>query len=138
MANKTVNIPKALTRYQFADEDGDVFAWFHMNPLDIRIAQRAAASAERFEEIAKAVGEGPTVDDLIRWDKEITEEINNILGYDASGSLFGLMSATTILPDGRCFAAVVLETISENLEADIRGRISAQEAAVKKHTAKYE
>ena len=137
MANKTVNIPKALTRYQFTDDDGDVFAWFHMNPLDIRIAKRAAASAKRFEEIIKAAGEASTVDDLIRLDEEITEVINGILGYDARDSLFGLMSATTVLPDGRLFVAVVLETISENLQSDIKSRITSLEKAVHRHTNKY-
>ena len=137
MANKTVNIGGNLTKYQFSDSEGNVIAYFHKNPLDIRIAERAAASADKLQKISAEALANPSVEDLARYDKEIAEAINHILGYDASATLFTIMSASTPMDDGEVFASVVLRTISDNLETDIKNRLTKFQAAAK-HTAKYQ
>ena len=137
MAEKNINIGSSFTKFTFTDENGDVVAYFRMNPTDIRLAERANEAVKYFQDKAETIKESPNVSDLIQYDKELTEKLNYILGYDAASTLFSFMSATTIMSDGKVFAAMVLETIANNLEADIRNRFE-KFAAVEKYTAKYQ
>jgi hypothetical protein len=137
MAEKNINIGSSFTKFTFTDENGDVVAYFRMNPTDIRLAERANEAVKYFQDKAETIKESPNVSDLIQYDKELTEKLNYILGYDAASTLFSFMSATTIMSDGKVFAALVLETIANNLEADIRNRFE-KFAAVEKYTAKYQ
>ena len=138
MASKNVNIGSGLTKYTFTDSDGEVVAYFRMNPTDIRLAERANETVKYFQEQENEIkGKTPEVADLLRYDKELAERLNYILGYDASATLFSFMSATTIVGEGKIFAALILETIASNLEEDICSRFEKFKA-VEKYTAKYE
>ena len=137
MENRNVNIGSSLTKYTFTDADGEVVAYFRMNPTDIRIAERANETVQYFREKQEEAKNAPDINDMIRYDKELAEKVNYILGYDASATLFGFMSATSVLDDGRIFAALVLETIANNLESDIKKRFEKLKA-VEKYTAKYQ
>lgn len=135
--SKNVNIESGLTKYTFSDASGEVVAYFRMNPTDIRLAQRADKAVEFLQHMAQTVKEHPTTEDLLEYDKQLTDQINFILGYDAAATLFGFMSATTVMGDGKIFAALVLETIAENLKADLESRFEKFKA-LSKYTAKYE
>lgn len=135
--SKNVNIESGLTKYTFSDASGEVVAYFRMNPTDIRLAQRADKAVEFLQNMAQTVKEQPTTEDLLEYDKQLTDQINFILGYDAAATLFGFMSATTVMGDGKIFAALVLETIAENLKADLESRFEKFKA-LSKYTAKYE
>ena len=137
MESRTVNIGSSLTKYTFTDTDGEVVAYFRMNPCDVRIAERANETVQYFRKKQEEAKAAPDVNEMICHDKELTQKINFILGYDASATLFGFMSATSVLDDGRIFASLVLETIAENLESDIKKRFEKLKA-VEKYTAKYQ
>lgn len=132
-----VNIKSNLSKFTYTDANGEVVAYFYMNPTDFRIAQRAKDAAKYFKEKKKAVAGAADLDTLIQYDKELTEKINYLLGYDASSTLFGFMSATTIMEDGRLFASVVLNTIAENIGKALQSRVDKL-SALRKHTRKYE
>ena len=61
-----------------------------------------------------------------------------MLGYDARQSLFGFMSATTVLEDGEIFAKKILDKIEKAVVQELHKRKETLMAAVRKHTAKYE
>ena len=64
-------------------------------------------------------------------------KINYLLGYDASSSIFGEITATTITPDGRIFAEIVFEFISEKLAPEIAKRKQNMQSKMNKYTEKY-
>ena len=60
------------------------------------------------------------------------------LGYDARDSIFGEVSAATVLPNGDLFAMVVLDTIAKAVKSESEKRAKKSDDAVKKYTAKYD
>ena len=132
------NLGSSILKFQFTDDDGKVVASFRLNPADVRLAGRVQEAANLFRKAAQSAPEQATVADILKYNNNVEEEICRVLGYDARESLFGFMSATTILEDGEMFAQKILDMISEAVLPEIQKRKAALAAAVKKHTAKYE
>lgn len=132
------NINSGLLKFTFTDSDGDVFAYFKMNPADARLAARCSEVSEFFDKKATEAGSFETVEELAKYSDELTEKIDYILGYKASETLFGeLMSPVTILPNGDVFAFVVLEAIGEAVGSEIHKRKLKMQKAASKYTNKY-
>lgn len=137
MAEKSINIGSSFTKFTFTDENGEVVAYFRMNPADIRIAERAGEVAAYLKENAANITGKSAAEMMTKYDKVITEKVNYMLGYDASKTLFSTMSATAVMSDGRFFASVVMDTIAQNLSDELKRRFEKFKA-VSKYTAKYE
>ena len=135
--NQNINIGSSLVKFTFSDADGNVVAHFRMNPADINVATRAGEVAKYFKENADKFTGTSNSDALAQYDKELSEQMNYLLGYDAAETLFGFMSPTSVLDDGRMFITLVMETISANVGEVIRKRYE-KFAEVRKYTAKYE
>ena len=131
------NFNSGLMKFTFTDTDGDVFASFKLNPADVRLAGRCEEIAKYFEDRQKLVPENADASDMVKLDEEIEEKICYLLGYDARSTLFGMMSASTILPDGNMFVIRVMERIKEAIGPELRKRKQNMQKAVSKHTAKY-
>lgn len=136
---KTINtsLSSALLKFTFTDADGDVFASFKLNPADIRLVSRCEELAKFFDQIKDDTSKINTSEEMIKYNDLVEEKFNYLLGYDARGSLFGMMSATTILPDGDIFATKVLDKIIDAVGPEIAKRRQNMQAAVRKHTEKY-
>lgn len=132
------NLGSSILKFTFTDDDGDVVASFRLNPADVRLAGRVREAAQFFRQAAQSAPEQATAADLEKYNNDAEDKICSILGYDARESLFGFMSATTILDDGEMFAQKILTKIEEAVLPEIQKRKAALAAAVKKHTAKYE
>ena len=132
------NLGSSILKFTFTDDDGEVVASFRLNPADVRLAGRVQESANLFRKAAQSAPEQATAADILKYNNDVEEEICRVLGYDARESLFGFMSATTILADGEMFAQKILKRIEEAVLPEIQKRKAALAAAVKKHTAKYE
>lgn len=134
---KTVNSSVALGKmtFTFTDEDGEVFASFLLNPMDVNVAKRCDEVGNYFEK--KSDWELSSIDDLLRVNKEMEDKICYILGYDARESLFGNVPATTLLESGEMFVSVVVSTISDAVKAETEKRASRMKDAVEKYTSKY-
>ena len=132
------NLGSSILKFTFTDEDGDVVASFRLNPADIRLASRIQEAAAFFTQAAKEAPAAATVADVLKYNNAVEDKICYVLGYDAKSSLFGFMSATTILEDGEMFAKKILDKIEAAVLPEIRKRKAALMAGVKKHTAKYE
>lgn len=132
------NIGSGLMKFTFTDNEGDVFASFKMNPADVRLVARCEEIAAYFEGRKELVPENASVADMIKLDEEIEEKLCYLLGYDVRSTLFGMMSASTILPGGDMFAVKVLERIREVVGPELRKRKQNMQKAVGKHTAKYQ
>ena len=132
------NLGSSILKFTFTDDDGEVVASFRLNPADVRLAGRVQEAANFFRKAAQSAPEQATAADILKYNNDVEEEICRVLGYDARESLFGFMSATTILADGEMFAQKILKRIEEAVLPEIQKRKAALAAAVKKHTAKYE
>lgn len=132
------NLGSSILKVTFTDDDGEVVASFRLNPADVRLAGRVQEAANFFRKTAQSAQEQATAADILKYNNDVEEEICRVLGYDARESLFGFMSATTILADGEMFAQKILKRIEEAVLPEIKKRKAALAAAVKKHTAKYE
>jgi hypothetical protein len=131
------SLSSSFQKYQFTD-DGEVLASFRMNPADIKLAKRLQEIGTFFEELGDKMPENATLEDAVKFNDSIEEKICEILGYDARASLFGMISATSIMADGNMFVLHVLDVIKEHAFPEIQKRNKAMAAAVAKHTAKYE
>lgn len=132
------SINSGLMKFTFTDTDGDVFAFFKLNPTDVRLAGRCEEIAKYFEERGSNLPQNVSMADMVRWDDELEEKICYLLGYDARSTLFGMMSATTILPDGDLFVVKVMRRIQEVIGPEVRKRKQNMQKAVNRHTAKYQ
>ena len=136
MAN-VVNIGSPFLKFQFVDGDGEVFASFRLNPMDVRIVKRCEEVGDYFESIHNSLSDTATIDDAIKLNDEIEARICHILGYDAREALFGMVSATAIMEDGNMFAIHVMEKIIEAITPEIQKRKIAMANALREHTQKY-
>lgn len=134
---KPMIIDSGLLPFEFHDRSGRLLAKFEMNPADINVAARCEEVMQFFSERAHTVKN--TVSDIQQYDRELTEKLNYVLGYQPDHLIFlPPMSATTILPSGDIFATVVLERIVEAVEPEVTKRAAKMKAAAEKHTAKYQ
>lgn len=123
--------------FTFVNNEGEVFSSFRINPADITLMQRCEEVGEKLQAIE--ISEASTAKDLKELNDQITEQINYLLGYEASETLFvPPMTAVTVLPDGRLFALVVMEQITELVGPELKKRQKKMAEAVEKYTAKYE
>lgn len=138
MASVNTSISSSLMTFNFRDEDDTVVASFKMNPADVKLAKRCEELAAYFEKLNEAIPEQHSMDDLVKLNDEMEEKICYLLGYNARQSLFGMISATSIMADGKLFVVAVVDVITENIAPVVKKRVEAMAAAVEKHTAKYE
>ena len=132
------NLGSSVLKFTFTDGDGDVVASFRLNPADVRLVGRIQEAAKFFAQAAKEAPETATAEDILKFNNAVEDKICDVLGYDARQSLFGFMSATTVLEDGEIFAKKILDKIEKAVVQEIQKRKETLMAAVRKHTAKYE
>ena len=137
MAAINTGIESSLLKFTFSDDEGEVLASFRMNPADVKLSQRCQEVSSFFEELKKKTPENATLEDAVKMNNEVEDKICYLLGYDAKQSLFGQISATSVLGDGNMFVILVMEKIVEAVAPEIERRKQAMSAAVEKHTAKY-
>lgn len=137
MAAINTGIESSLLKFTFSDDEGEVIASFRMNPADVKLAQRCQEVSSFFEELKEKTPENSTLEDAVKLNNEVEDKICYLLGYDAKQSLFGQISATSVLGDGNMFVVLVMEKIVEAVAPEINRRKQAMSAAVEKYTAKY-
>lgn len=137
MSQVNTKIGSSLLKFTFTDNDGDIVASFRMNPADIKLAQRCKEISAYFEDLREKMPETATLEDAVKFNDELEDKICYLLGYDAKPSLFGIISATSIMGDGDLFAVHVINKIVESVGPEIQKRKDAMAQAVAKHTAKY-
>lgn len=132
------NIGNSVMKFTFTDDEGEVFASFRINPADVKLAKRFQESGEYFKNIGGKMPQNASLDDVFQFNEELEEKICYLLGYDAKQSLFGQVSATSIMEDGDFFVLHVLNVIAEKVVPELQKRKQSMAAAVAKHTAKYQ
>jgi hypothetical protein len=135
--SKNINIGSALLKFTFTDEDGEVFSSFRLNPADIKLGQRCQELSAHFSGLSERIPQTATVEDAVKFNDELEDKICYLLGYDAKQSLFGQISATSIMADGNMFAVHVMNQIIDAVGPEIEKRKNAMKKAAQ-YTAKYQ
>ena len=138
MAAINKSVSSSLMKFTFSDEDGEVVASFRMNPADIKLTQRCEEVCAFFEGIQDKTPDNATFEDVVKFNDEVEDKICYLLGYDAKTSLFGLLSATSVMGDGNMFVVHVMDQIIKSVGPEIKKRQRAMAKAISKHTAKYQ
>ena len=138
MAAINKSVSSSLMKFTFSDEDGEVVASFRMNPADIKLVQRCQEVSAFFENLRDKTPDNATLEEAAQFNDEMETKICYLLGYDAKQSLFGLLSATSIMGDGTLFVVHVMDQILKAVGPEIKKRQQAMAKAVSKHTAKYQ
>lgn len=136
--NVTKKFNTGLINFTFTDENGDVFSHFLMNPTDVNLLARMEEVSEYFEKKKEETSSAVSGKELQKFNDEIEEKINYLLGYEASKDIFGVLSATTINPEGEIFAWAVLDLIGEKLAPELEKRAEKMQKNISKYTAKYQ
>lgn len=131
-----IKLTTGIQTYRFFDEDDNLIAQFRINPIDVNLADRAFEVSDWFESIKDSMT-GATVRDLSIFNHQLEEKIAYVLGYDPK-DLFGTITATTVLPNGDMWAAIILDKIITEIEPQVQKRTKAMEKAQQKYLKKYE
>lgn len=137
---KTINtkIDDGIITFTFTNNQDEVFAFFKMNPSDIHLAKRCEEVSSFFAKEETEIENITTLDDAYKYDNKIKEQFNYLLGYGAEGTLFsGMMTPTTILPNGSIWAFVILDTIVKAIEPELEKRRKNAEKNISKYVEKY-
>lgn len=125
-------------RHDFVDENGDVFAFYRINPTDVKTAERIMECADFFENLK--FPEQPEPAEIFELNRTIEEKTDYMLGAGAASSLFSDVSAINFDVDEngevRLFAGVVFESLLENFGPIIEKRVSQLKKA-SRYSKKY-
>ena len=132
------NLDDGLLTFTFTNHEGEIFSSFRMNPADIKLAHRCEEVVKYFDERKDQVEGRVTVAEAAKYNDELEAQLNYLLGYDASATLFKApITATTILPNGDIFAYVVLETIGKAIRPELAKRKKKLQEGIEKYAGKY-
>lgn len=138
MAVINTGVGSAFMKFTFTDDEGETVASFRMNPADVKLAQRCQEISAYFEGLRDKTPQTATLNDAVALNDELEGKICYLLGYDAKQSLFGQISATSVMSDGNMFVVHVMNKIIDVIGPELQKRKQSMAKAVKKHTAKYE
>ena len=131
MRKITTPIDSGLMRFSITDIDGDEIGWFRLNPTDVRLVSRAEEISKFFEQHKTGAGLAETEDIL-------EEKICDLLGYDARKDLFGILSATTVMPNGEMFLLTILNAIHDAIKPELEARGKKMQERMQQYTRDYE
>lgn len=136
MATNDMNFGSVFQKFRFFDSDGELLGKCRINPADPKLAARCEEVSKYFDK--KGSGAPNSAAELEKCNDEIEEKICYLLGYDARQELFGQLPACSVLPDGDLYVNKVMGRIVEAVEPEAKKRAENMQAAIAKHTAKYE
>lgn len=123
--------------FVFSDEDGDVLTKFKINPADIGLMARCEEVAAFFELEKAFLESANTPKIMLEVNNVIEDKINYLLGTEDNSIFVRPLTATTIMPDGRIFAELVMDTVINSVKPEIEKRAKAKKERLAKYTAKY-
>lgn len=135
--NHKTDAATGMMKFSLTDDDGDIVASFRLNPTDIRLASRFQEVSEWFERLAQDAPKRDTLDDIQKYNDALEDKLDYVLGGNARASLFGVLSAVSIMPTGNLFAVEVFDQMAGSVIPEIKARRQKMQEAAAKYTAKY-
>jgi hypothetical protein len=133
MAND-IKINSGVQTYRFFDEEDNLITSFSINPADISLLTRCEETQEFFEN--NKLEDAKTAKEMLEVNNAIEKQIDYLLGVETT--IFRKpLTATTVMPDGRIFAELILDTVLEHIKPELEKRAKAKKERLDKYVAKY-
>lgn len=123
--------------FRFSDENGDELTFFKINPSDVGLMARCEEIAAFFEEERGKLEEVTTPSDIVALNELFEQKINYLLDFENDTVFKKPLTATTIMPDGRIFAELLLSTVLDAVRPEIEKRAKAKNERLDKYVSKY-
>lgn len=133
MAND-IRVNSGVQTYRFFDEEDNLITSFSINPADISLLVRCEETQEFFAQ--NKFEDAKTAREMLEANNLIEKQMDYLLG--AEQSVFKKpLTATTIMPDGRTFAELILDTVLEHIKPELEKRAKAKKERLDKYVSKY-
>lgn len=123
--------------FNFRDEEGELLTSFKINPSDIELMARCEEVSVFFEKEKAYLENASTPQQMLEVNNAIQQKIDYLLGTENNTVFVKPLTATTIMPDGRLFAELLMETVLNAVEPEIKKRAESQKKRLDKYTSKY-
>lgn len=123
--------------FNFRDEEGELLTSFKINPSDIGLMARCEEVFVFFEKEKEYLENASTPQQMLEVNNAIQQKIDYLLGTENNTVFVKPLTATTIMPDGRLFAELLMETVLNAVEPEIKKRAESQKKLLDKYTSKY-
>lgn len=130
-------------RYQIVDEYDNELGIIIIDPKDVNLAKRALvakdnilAYIDRAASIADSEKKKDAIEEISDIDEMIKKELNTMLGYDISSSVFKETNCLST-SNGITFVERFLDAIIPVIEKEFEKEFKAAESRINKYTAGY-
>lgn len=117
------------------DKDNEELGNFKFNPNDLDIVRRYEDVAKEFDSIE--IKEDTGVEDVLKISDLVKDQVDYLLGYKVSDTLFGKCNPLTLTGNGDFYIENVLSGIAGLIEETSGKRLAKKQARIKRATAKY-
>lgn len=141
MSELTLNVASGAKLVPIIDADGEQIGSFRFNPTDTNILNRYKTVIDFFDHYAEDPEPEDATDEervqrLVDLQQRVNEQIDNLLGYEAHGSIFEKCGALSITEKGDFFFEQIIEGIAKLIEQVTEQRVKKMQK-IRKATAKY-
>lgn len=140
MAN-TIVIDDGLKTYDIANTKGEILGQFVFNPADVNILDRYNEVIKNLEgmdmKLPQDTAEEDVAEEKRKIDSVICENIDYLLGAEASKNFFAIMGPLSLLANGQLFVENVLDAIGLVIQKETGERVKKLNTKIKKYTSKY-
>lgn len=121
--------------FDLDDAKGRNLGQFEIIPTDSDIIRRYKVVAEKIGGLK--ISEKPTEDEIMSVSDTVKGQINYLLNYDVSSSVFSVCGPLTVVASGDFFFESVMEAVASAVEQIMNERVDKKMEKVRKATAKY-
>lgn len=137
MANEVnkIVIDTGSVTFDIEDTKGRVLGQMEFIPSDSDILRRYKVVAEKFNSMK--ISDNPTEEDILSFSDVVREQINYLLNYDVSDSIFSICGPLTVVTSGDFFFENVMEAVATAIEQVTKKRVEKKMEKIRRATAKY-
>lgn len=121
--------------FDIEDAKGRILGQLEFIPTDSDIIRRYKEVVEKFNSMK--IGENPTEDDILSFSDTVKEQVNYLLNYDVSASIFSICGPLTIVTSGDFYFENVMDAVATAIESVMKQRVEKKMEKVRRATAKY-
>lgn len=121
--------------FDIEDAKGRILGQLEFIPTDSDIIRRYKEVVEKFNSMK--IGENPTEDDILSFSDTVKEQVNYLLNYDVSSSIFSICGPLTVVTSGDFFFENVMDAVATAIESVMKQRVEKKMEKVRRATAKY-
>lgn len=121
--------------FDIEDAKGRILGQLEFIPTDSDIIRRYKEVVEKFNSMK--IEENPTEDDILSFSDTVKEQVNYLLNYDVSASIFSICGPLTVVTSGDFFFENVMDAVATAIESVMKQRVEKKMEKVRRATAKY-